>query len=239
LIGENMKSKNYTLGNNVTLLGKVKIGKGSVIGNNVVIYKNSIIGKNVDIKDNSVIGRPPQSSPISTRKVRRFLPPIEIGDGTIIGCSCVLYSGTKIGKKCMVGDLAGIRESCKIDDFVIIGRATTVECNTKIGMYTKIQTACHLTGDMLIEDHVFFGPEVTTVNDKYMGRGKSLYVGPCIKRGARIGGNATILAGVTIGKDSVIGAGAVVVSDIPDYSVAVGVPARVIKEVPKEQRLPK
>lgn len=209
------------------------------LGKNVVIYPNSIIGKNVQIHDNSVIGKQPQSSPISTRKVDRVVPPIEIGDETIIGCSCVLYAGTKIGKGCMIGDLASIRELCRVDDFVIIGRATTVECNTKIGSYTKIQTACHITGDMVIESNVFFGPEVTTMNDRFMGRVNEEYKGPYIKSGARIGGNATILPGVTIGKDSVIGAGAVVVNDIPDYSVAVGVPARVIKEVPKEQRLSK
>jgi len=209
------------------------------LGKNVVIYPNSIIGENVQIGHNSVIGKQPQSSPISTRKVDKVVPSIEIGDETIIGCSCVLYAGTKIGKRCMIGDLASIRESCRIDDYVIIGRATTVECNTTIGSYTKIQTACHLTGDMVIEDHVFFGPEVTTVNDKYMGRIKDAYHGPHIKRGARIGGNATIIAGVTIGKDSVIGAGAVVVNDIPDYSVAVGVPAKVIKQVPDEHRLSK
>ena len=57
------------------------------------------------------------------------------------------------------------------------------------------------------------------------------------KSGARIGANATILAGVTIGKETTIGAGAVVTSDIPDYKVALGIPARVVKEVPKDQRL--
>jgi UDP-2-acetamido-3-amino-2,3-dideoxy-glucuronate N-acetyltransferase len=216
-----------------------KVHKTCVIGRNVRIYPNSVIGKNVKIGDNTVVGKQPQSSPISTRKVDRIQPPVEIGDGTVIGCSCVIYAGTKIGKNCMVGDLASIREGCEISDFVIIGRGTMVEYDTKIGSYTKIQTACYITGNMVIEDHVFFGPRATTLNDKYMDRVKCEFKGPHVKKGARIGGNATLLPGVIIGRDVVIGAGAVVIKNIPDCSVAVGVPAKVIKKVPKEQRFSK
>jgi UDP-2-acetamido-3-amino-2,3-dideoxy-glucuronate N-acetyltransferase len=62
--------------------------------------------------------------------------------------------------------------------------------------------------------------------------------GPIVKSGARIGANATIIGGNTVGKEAMIGAGAVVTSDIPDYKVALGIPARVVKEVPLDQRLP-
>jgi UDP-2-acetamido-3-amino-2,3-dideoxy-glucuronate N-acetyltransferase len=90
---------------------------------------------------------------------------------------------------------------------------------------------------MIIEDHVFFGGAVASTNDKYMGRTGNQFNGPTIKSGARIGANATIMAGVTIGKETIIGAGAVVTNDIPDYKVALGIPARAVKDVPLDQRL--
>ena len=229
--------RDCVLGNNVTILEDVKIGKNVRIGHNVVIYPNTKIGDDVEIQDNSVIGKLPRSSAISCTKIKELTLPTIIGDGTFIGALCSIYATTQIGKECLIGDLASIREGCSIDDFTIVGRSVTVECNTKIGKYVKIQTACHITADMIIEDYVFFGPEVTTMNDKYMGRIDESFNGPHVKRGVRVGGNATILPGVIIGEDAVIGAGAVVTKDIPSHVVAFGVPAKPVKEVPKEHFL--
>ena len=105
----------------------------------------------------------------------------------------------------------------------------TVECNTKIGKRSKIQTAAHITGDCIIGDDVFVGPEVTTMNDLYMGARETEMKGPIIEDGALIGGNATLLPGVRIGKNAVVGAGSVVTKDVPANEVWVGNPARKIK----------
>ena len=102
---------------------------------------------------------------------------------------------------------------------------------------TKIQTACHLTGNLLIGRYVFFGPEVCTLNDKYMDTKEYDYKGAIIKDGALIGSNASLLSAITIGLDAVIGAGAVVTKDVPDRQVWVGNPAKYIKDVPKERWL--
>ena len=220
-------------GNNIVILKNVEINKNVKIGNNVVIYSNTKIGDGVEIQDNSVIGKLPRMSIISSARTTNLSLPTIIGDETFIGALCTIYASTQIGKKCFVGDLASIREGCFIDDFTIIGRSVTVECNTKIGKNVKIQTACHITGDMVIEDNVFFGPEVTTMNDKYMGALKEPFKGPHVKRNAKIGGNATLLPGITIGENSVVGAGSVVTHDVPPYKVVIGVPARVIKDVLK------
>lgn len=83
-----------------------------------------------------------------------------------------------------------------------------VENNTKIGKRVTIQTGCYITADMTIEDEVFIGPCCSTSNDKYMGMGNYPYQGPTIKRGAKIGNNATLLPAVVIGEHAVIGAGA-------------------------------
>ncbi len=116
----------------------------------------------------------------------------------------------------------------------IIRRVVTIEYDTIVGEYSGIMTHSQLIGNMIIEDHVFFGGAVASTNDKYMTSGK--WKGPIIKSGARIGANATIIGGNIIGREAMIGAGAVVTRDIPDYKVALGIPARVVKDVPLDQR---
>jgi acetyltransferase-like isoleucine patch superfamily enzyme len=83
-------------------------------------------------------------------------------------------------------------------------------------------------------------PRVVTTNDNYMGRTEQRHAqrrGPTIRRGARIGGGAVILPGVEIGAEAFVGAGAVVLRDVPPRAVVVGNPARRIREVPDEELL--
>ena len=229
--------KDFISGSNVIVMEKVVIGDNVKIGHNVIIYPFTKIANNVEILDNAVIGKNPSIISTLTRKIDKSLPPCKIGEGSIIGTSVIIYAGTKIGKHCLVSDLASIRERCVIKDYVIIGRGVSVQYEVTIGEYSRIMTQSEVTGNMIIEDHVFFGAGVVTTNDKYMGRTIDHSSGPRVKSGARVGANATILAGVTIGKEAVVGAGAVVTRDIPDYKVAMGNPARVIKDTPIDQRL--
>ncbi len=231
--------ENYIFGNNVTIYENVEIGKNVKIGNNVVIYPKTRIGNNVEIQDNAIIGKPQRRAATSSQKLLEQTSFTKIGDDSTVGALCVLYEGTQIGTKCFIGDLASIREGCFIGDFSIIGRAATVEYNTRIGQYVKIQTACHITGNMIIEDHVFFGPEVTTMNDNNMDRGQGIFTGPHVKRGALVGGNATLLPGVTLGEECLVGAGSVVTKDIPPRVLALGIPAKPIREVPGKYLLNK
>jgi acetyltransferase-like isoleucine patch superfamily enzyme len=226
-----------SIGHGVVIQAGAKLGKKVTTGHNVVIYAGTEIGDGVDIRDNSVLGRPPKSSAISTRKVERQLPPLQIGDHSIIGACVTLYAGTKVGAGVMIADMASIRELCDIKDRAIVGRGVVVEYETIIGKDSKIQAGCHITGNMIIEDHVFLGPEVTTANDPYMDRVKGEFKGPHVKRGARIGSNATLLPGVVIGEDAMVTAGAVVGTDVPDRKIAAGMGARLIGDVPEDELL--
>jgi UDP-3-O-[3-hydroxymyristoyl] glucosamine N-acyltransferase len=226
-----------TLGHGVVIQAGARLGARVTLGNNVVVYGGTDIGDDVDIRDNAVIGRPPKSSAISTRKTSHTLPSLRIGNGVLVGANAVLYSGTTIGAGVLIADLASIRELCTVKDHAIVGRGVIVEYNTVIGERTKIQAGCHITGNMIIEDHVFLGPEVTTANDPSMDRVEMEYRGPHIKRGARIGANATLLPGVIVGADAVINAGALVGANIPDGKIAAAAPARLIGTVPDEERL--
>ncbi len=225
--------QNFSIGHNSIVMEEVSIGKNVTIGHNVVIYPLTQISDNVTILDNAVLGKKPSNISTLTKKTEEDLSPCEIGEGSIIGTSAIIYAGTKIGKNCFIADLASIREKCIIKDHVIIGRVVTIEYETTVGEYSRIMTHSQMTGNMIIEDHVFIGGAVASTNDKYMTSGK--WKGPIIKSGARIGGNATIIGGNTVGKGALIGAGAVVTSDIPDGKVALGVPARVTKDVSSDQ----
>src|SRR5438034_3509182 len=105
---------------------------------------------------------------------------------------------------------------------------------------TKIQAEAYITASSTVEDNVFIAPCVVTTNDNFMGRTErrhELIKGPTIRRGARIGGGAILCPGIEIGEEAFVGAGAVVTKDVPPRAIVVGNPARVLRDVPDEERL--
>lgn len=121
-----------------------------------------------------------------------------IGDGTKIWQFCVVLPNAVIGSNC------NICSHCFIENDVIIGNNVTVKCGVQ------------LWDGVRIEDNVFIGPNTTFCNDRYPKSGnKNFKLEPVIiKKGASIGANVTILPGVTIGENALIGAGAVVTKDV-------------------------
>jgi len=158
----------------------------------------------------------------------------------VISTGAVVYRGATLGAGCILGDYAGVRERCALGDGVVVGRGTVVENDTVIGDHTKIQTSAYITAYMTIEDHCFIAPCVHTTNDNFMGRTEkrhALIRGATIRRGARVGGGAVLCPGIEIGEEAFIAAGAVVTKDAPARKVLMGVPARVVRDVPEEELL--
>lgn len=140
---------------------------------------------------------------------------INIGDGTRIWSFTHILKGAKIGSLCNIG------ENVFIENSVLIGDRVTIKNGVQI--WDGIQ----------IEDDVFIGPNVTFTNDRHPfsnNRNYKLEM-TLVKKGSSIGANATILPGLEIGCNAVIGAGAVVTRSVPDNSVVVGNPAKIIKRV--------
>ena len=209
------------------------------VAETAVVYPGTVIGEGCQILDFAVVGKQPTLSPRSTAK-REDLPPLELGPGTIVSTGAVVFAGTRVGARVIVGDQACVRERCVVGDDVVIGRGSLVENDTSIGALTKIQAHAYITAYSVLEEEVFVAPCVATTNDNFMGRTErrhELIKGPTIRRGARVGGAAVLCPGVEIGEEAFVGAGAVVVQDVPPRAVVVGNPAREIREVPDEELL--
>ena len=168
------------------------------------------------------------------------MPPLVIGDRTAVLACAVVFAGTRLGRAVIVGDQACVRERCEVGDEVVVGRGSLVENDTTIGARTRIQANAYVTAYSTLEEDVFIAPGVTTTNDNFMGRTErrlGSLRGATIRRGARVGGGAVLLPGIEIGEEAFIGAGAVVLRDVPPRAVMVGNPARRIRDVPEEELL--
>jgi acetyltransferase-like isoleucine patch superfamily enzyme len=204
-----------------------------------IVYEGTVLGEGVKVLEGAVVGKQPTLSPRSTAK-REPLPPTVIGDGTVVSTGAIVFAGSTVGARVILGDQSCIRERVAIDDDVVVGRGSLVENDTSIGAMTKIQADAYITAYSTLEEHVFIAPCVVTTNDNFMGRTEhrhELIKGPTIRRGARVGGGAILCPAVEIGEEAFVGAGAVVTKDVPPRALVVGNPARVVREVPDEELL--
>src|SRR5262245_51458751 len=204
-----------------------------------VVHPDTILGDGVKVLEHAVVGKQPALAPRSTAK-REPLPPTEIGDGTIVSTGAIVFAGSRIGQRVILGDQSCVRERVVLGDDVVLGRGSLVENDTTIGAMTTIQAEAYVTAYSTLEEHVFIAPCVVTTNDNFMGRTErrhELIKGPTIRRGARIGGGAVLCPGVEIGEEAFVGAGAVVTKDVPPHAVVVGNPARQIRDVPEDELL--
>lgn len=190
------------------------------------IYPNVRIGKRTVLESPVVLGIPPRGSGPGQKR-------LVIGASGVIRPFTTIYAGSEIGDNFQTGQGVSIREDNKIGDYVSIGTNTVLEFGNSIGNRVRIHTGCFLEL-VTLEDDVFIGPNVVFTDDPHpmnCPKYKECKGGATVKTLARIGGNATILPGVTIGRNSLVGAGSVVADDVPDNAVVVGNPARVIKYI--------
>lgn len=164
-----------------------------------------------------IIGHP-TGRPIADRR-------LSIGPGRTVRSGTVIYEGSRIGRGLQTGHNVVIREENQIGDDVCIWSNSVIDYGCKIGDRVRVHTNVYVAQRTTIGDEAFLGPGVVTANDRFpVQHGRLL--GPTIGHGARIGVNATLLPGITVGAWSVIGAGSVVTRDVPPGRLWYGNPAR-------------
>ena len=184
------------------------------------------IGEGCDLQTPCIVGKPPRGCELGERA-------LTIGRGATVRPFTTLYAGSTIGERLQTGQGASIREDNVLGDDVSIGTNAVLEFGNRIGDRVRIHSGCFLEL-VTIEDDVFVGPNVVFTDDPHP-MGCAHYTeckgGATVRRFARIGANSTILPGVVIGANALVGAGSVVVDDVPEGMVVVGNPARIIRRV--------
>lgn len=157
------------------------------------------------------------------------------------GQFCVIFPDVTMGEGTRLGNFVLIRSNTVIGDDCTIGSYVDIEGEVTIGDHVSLQSGCYITRGVVIEDEVFCGPRVITMNDKRISHRRSALTfvrsAPRIRRAARIGGGSVLLPGVTIGINAFVGAGSVVTKDVPDGAIVAGNPARVVGTVRPEELL--
>jgi acetyltransferase-like isoleucine patch superfamily enzyme len=158
---------------------------------------------------------------------------LSIGRNAIIRSHTVIYAGSTIGDGFRTGHGALIRESNQIGDNVSIGSQSVIEHHVRLADGVRVHTGAFIPEFSVLDEGAWVGPHVVFTNAVYpLARdAKATLRGPHLMARSKIGANATLLPGIVIGADALVGAGSVVVHDVPNGMIVAGNPARLVGEI--------
>ena len=204
----------------------MQVGDGREEVKHCRIYVGVLLGEDTVVEDYCVLGIPPRGN-------REGEIQTSIGPKAHLRTHTVIYAGNRIGRNFQTGNKANIRELNEIGDNVSVGTLSVIEHHVRIGNNVRIHSQAFVPEYSILEDNAWIGPNVVLTNAKYPSSpgAKHDLKAPIIRKGAKIGANSTILPGIVIGENALVGAGSVVVKDVPPDAVVAGNPARIIKQI--------
>jgi acetyltransferase-like isoleucine patch superfamily enzyme len=218
-----------------------KQGTACVIHHSLKTYGRNRVGHHTVILENVILGYPTSDVLLKMMKKKVRVEHLDyvgvrIGHHTIIRSEAVFYRDVVIGNYVRTGHKVLIREHCTIGNHVLVGTNVVIDSNTTVGSHVSIQSTVYIPTNTVIEDYVFVGPNAVFLNDRFPIRLKTGLAAPRVRRGASIGGNATLLPGIEVGQGAFVAAGAMVTRSVPAWHLAMGVPATFTK-LPKRLRI--
>jgi acetyltransferase-like isoleucine patch superfamily enzyme len=213
---------------NVNISPKATIGKNVRIGDNSIIFDNVVIEDNVTIAHNCVIGEPLNDYYTSTEYSN---PVTNIGTNCLIRSHSIIYAGNTLGDSVSTGHRVTLREYNRIGHHCVIGTLSDIQGFVTIGQYSRLYSNVHLAQYSKIGDFVFIYPYVVMTNDLFPP--SSEWKGGSIGNYTQVAAHSIILSGVTVGENCLLSVNSVVKNNLPDYSLAMGDPAKQVLDIRK------
>jgi acetyltransferase-like isoleucine patch superfamily enzyme len=191
-----------------------------------ILYPNLHLGEGCQIEAFVLLGVPPRARSAGELAT-------QFGVGALVRSHSVIYAGNIIGKYFQTGHGVLVREENQIGDNVSLGSHSIVEHHVLIEDGVRIHSQAFVPEFSILRQGCWIGPHAVLTNARYplSPSAKPTLKGPTIESGAKIGANATVLPGVVIGAQALIGAGSVVTRDVPPGAIVVGNPARVVRSL--------
>lgn len=211
---------------NVRISASAKIGNNVRIGDNTVIYDNVIIGDNSIIANDCVIGEPTNDYYGDENYLN---PPTVIGANALVRSHTIIYCDSVFGNNFSTGHRVTIREKTRMGDHCSVGTLSDIQGYVTFGNYCRLHSNVHIGQNSTIGNFVFIYPYVVFTNDPHPP--SNICIGPTVGDYTQIAVHSVLLPGVHVGKMCLVGANTTVIKDVPDNSVLVGNPGKVIGPV--------
>ena len=226
VVGSNVIfDSNVEIGHNCIFEDDIKIGNNVTIDCNVIIRSGTVIGDGSYIGANSIIGEASSGMKDSDSIKNKLV----IGKNALIRSGAIIYSNSTIGDNFQTGHRVTIREKSVIGNHVSVGTLSDIQGSCTIGNYVRMHSNVHIGQLSVIDDFVWIYPYVVLTNDPTPPSEK--FVGVHVCSFAIIATGSIIMPGLTIGTDSLVGAGAIVTRSVNQYEVVVGNPAKPITDI--------
>lgn len=211
---------------NVNISPHARIGSNVRVGDNTTIYDNVVIGDGSTIANDCIIGEPQHAYYSEPDYVNQETV---IGAGSLIRSHALIYSGSILGDGFSCGHRVTIREKTVFGSHCRVGTLCDIQGHATFGEYCWLHSNVHIGQNSTVGSYVFIYPYVVFTNDPTPP--SSVCMGPTVGDYSQIAVHSILLPGVQIGRHCLIGAGSMVSRDVDDYMLAVGNPAKMVKDV--------